>query len=228
LRGTVINVLISDGRKLVREGLAMLLARHDDIRVVGEADDSRSAAKLVAPLAAEVVVVNLPQAGIMSEVPIARQIVRELVGAQPRVRVIILGMRLAPPEVRELIAAGAAGCLTKECASEELVAAVRAVAAGKVHLGALLAEEVVRRYVKPSNGSPSRPRLAPREAEVLRRIAAGQSTKEIAHVLGVGTKTVETHRRRLMGKLDRYSIAELTQYALMTGMIALPSHLVDV
>jgi DNA-binding NarL/FixJ family response regulator len=121
-----------------------------------------------------------------------------------------------------------------DCTSDELIAAVRhAMTTGEVFLSARLREQVARRYVNSATGAGAggdgdgvarglEARLAAREIEVLRLIASGQSTKEIAVTLAVGTKTVETHRRRVMEKLNRHSVAELTQYAIVKGLIQLP------
>ena len=233
-----INVVIGDGRRLVREGLAMLLEKDRVIRVVGEADDARGAARLIGPLAADVVILIMPGgSGVIVrgaiEVDLAVTTVRETINSGPRVRLIVLTPGLSSPDLRQIIRAGAAGCLTMDCTSDELIAAVRhAVAGGEVYLSERLREQVARRYVNAASmlssgvseleGSLERdPKIAPRETEVLKLIASGQSTKEIAAALHVGTKTIETHRRRLMEKLNRHSVAELTQYAILKGLIEL-------
>jgi DNA-binding NarL/FixJ family response regulator len=141
--------------------------------------------------------------------------------AAPDVRAVVLTMGLATAAVRQLISAGAAACLTKECASQELIAAIRTVVSGKVYLSPRLTEQVVRRYVQAPSSRAAQA-LSARETEVLRRIARGQSTKEIAYAMRVGSKTIETYRRRIMDKLNRHSVAELTQYAMVRGLIELP------
>ena len=217
---TSVNVLISDGRKLVREGISALLERHEDLHVVGEADDTRAAIKLIAPLDVHVVVLNLPPTTSMTEASIASKLVRELIAEHPQVRVIVLTINVKPLEAREVIAAGAAGCLTRDSASAELVAAIRAVAEGRMYLSESLTQQVVHGFVAGATQPRNHTRaLAPRELEILRRIASGQSTKEIAFSLHVGPKTIETHRRRIMEKLNRHSVAELTQFAIVEGLI---------
>jgi len=208
-----INVLIADGRKLLREGVASLLQKCTDLRVVGEAETAELAAKLVAPLAAKVVILNVaPPGDAMSAA------VRAILAASANVRVVALPLNPSPPVARLLLDAGATGYLTKECTAEELAFAVRAVARGAVYVSSHAGQPVLGEdHVPPSR----RATLAPREREILRRIASGQSTKQIAHELGVGSKTVETHRRRMMEKLNRHSVAELTQYAIANGLIPL-------
>ncbi len=208
-----INVLIVDGRKLAREGVVALL-KHQDIRVVGEAGEVQDAARLISPLRVQVAVLNV---GPSPHLPAAA--VSHLVAAHPGVRVIVLAWSISARGMRELLKAGAAGCLTRECTSEELIAAIRTVAAGKLYLSPQLTDVMIEGYVTNDRAHRALRPLAPREVEILRRISSGQTTKEIAHALEVSSKTVETHRRRIMIKLDLHSVAELTQYAVMEGLI---------
>jgi DNA-binding NarL/FixJ family response regulator len=134
--------------------------------------------------------------------------------------VIVLSHTPTVEYVQDLIKAGASGCLSRESAGAELVAAVEKVNSQGVYLSPALADRVVARYVQPTPKNPKRT-LAPREREVLRRIAAGQCTKEIALAMGVSSKTIETHRCRIMQKLDRHNVAELTKYALANGLATL-------
>jgi DNA-binding NarL/FixJ family response regulator len=216
-----IKVLISDGRKLAREALGALLEKYGDLSMVGEAGDARSAMKLIRALEVDVVIVSLSLPADISRVRGWTRMVRELARARAETKVLVLCHSLSAPDTRELFGAGAAGCLTQESASEELAEAIRAVMAGRRYLSVRLTEQVMSGYVKSAR--PGR-RLAPKETEVLRRIAQGQSNKEIAFALDMSVRTVETHRRRIMEKLNRHSIAELTQYAVIKGLVALPNH----
>ena len=211
-----INVLLADGRKLLREALSLLLEQHDDIHVVGEAEDGQDATRLVKALSVHVVVLNPTPA--THSVP---ELVRSILKARPGVRVIVLTFNPTVEFVQDILDAGALGCLTKECAGAELVAALRTVLDNKLYLSPSLVDRVVKRYVRPSTRTTPERSLAPREREILRHIATGQTTKEIAAALGVGTKTVETHRRRIMEKLNRHSVAELTKYAVLEGLTPL-------
>lgn len=210
------NVLLADGRKLFREGLSVLLEKHADIHVIGEAEDGQSAAKLMRAMSPHVVILN----ATLSTRATA-DLVRSLRGAQKEVRVIVLSMHPTLPFVREILEAGAAACLTKECASEELVSAIRTVVQGRVYLSSKIGELVVSGYVGTAARANAPRPLSEREREILRRIAEGQTTKQIAQALRVGTKTVETHRRRMMEKLNKHSVAELTKYAVMEGLTSL-------
>jgi DNA-binding NarL/FixJ family response regulator len=210
------RILIAEGRKLLREGLCALLERHDDLRVVGEADDGRAALKLVPAMAVDVVVLTV----IPAEHGGA-QIVQTITRNCPDCRVVVLTMDPTSDLLRELLAVGAHGCLNKESSATELVEAIRTVMDGKTYLSPKLVDVMLNGYGTTAGaaaGVSALKPLAPREREILARIAAGETTKEIARALGVGTKTVETHRRRLMQKLNRYSVAELTKYAIREGL----------
>ncbi len=210
-----INVLIADGRKLFREGLCLVLERQAGIKVIGEADDARDVPRLLKSLSIKVVILDLTPARA-SDLEMIRAIVR----ADRSARVIVLSHTPTVEYVQDLIKAGASGCLSRESAGAELVAAVEKVNGQDVYLSPALADRVVTRYTRPTTNHPKRS-LAPREQEVLRRIAAGQCTKEIALAIGVSSKTIETYRRRIMQKLDRHSVAELTKYAIANGLATL-------
>jgi DNA-binding NarL/FixJ family response regulator len=229
-----ISVILVDGRKMMREGLRALLERHDDIHVAGEADESKAAAKIVKALAADVAVLN---------VTFWSREVGDVIKALSRngkTKVICLTISHDAGFVRELLQAGAAACLTKEAAAEELVTAIRTVSEGKVYLSPTVAHAVLAEYVAPSprrgrgrgrggarragGGAGDGAALTPREREILRRIADGESSKQIAAALDIGLKTVDTHRRRLMEKLACYSVAELTKYAVRSGLTPLETH----
>jgi DNA-binding NarL/FixJ family response regulator len=211
---TKTNVLIVGGRKLLREGITALLREQVDLRVVGEASTTEAGAKLLVPLNAKLAVLALSSAGQSGA-----EAVRLLRAARPSVKVVVLTVGSAGSGLRALLKAGAAACLAQECSSEELAAALRAAAAGRPYLSGPLLETVVADYAKPTGSPPATAPLAPREREVLQRIAAGRNTKQIAQELKVSTKTVETHRRRLMDKLGLHSVAELTRYAVREELI---------
>ena len=226
----------------MREGLRMLLERHDDIHVAGEADEGKAAAKIAKALAADVAVLN---------VTFWSREVRDVMKAlsrNGRTKLICLTISHEAGFVRELLQAGAAACLTKEAAAEELVTAIRTVHEGKVYLSPTVAHAVLAEYIAPANGKSRGvgsgggrsgggassgaggasvgdvATLTPREREILRRIADGESSKQIAAALDIGLKTVDTHRRRLMEKLKCYSVAELTKYAVRSGLTPLETH----
>jgi DNA-binding NarL/FixJ family response regulator len=138
-------------------------------------------------------------------------------------RVVMLSMHADRRFVAEALRAGAQGYVLKDSAFEELVAAIRAVAQGRSFLSAPVADLVVRDYVERMSqpSSPGGPALSARERQVLQLIAEGASTKEIAAHLGVSIKTIDTHRRQIMERLNLHSIAELTKYAIREGLTEL-------
>jgi DNA-binding NarL/FixJ family response regulator len=212
IESQTVKVLLAEGRKLLREGLCALLERHEDIRVVGEVDDNRAANKLIEALSVDVVVLN-----VIPPLQGGTELVAAIMRSHPHVHVVALTMEPTPQLLRELLAAGAHGCLNKESSATELIEAIRTVVTGKTYLSPKLVDVMVNGYARPAASNGSRP-LAPREREILGHIASGETTKEIARALGVGTKTVETHRRRLMQKLNKHSVAELTKVAILQGL----------
>jgi DNA-binding NarL/FixJ family response regulator len=173
------NVLIAYGRKLLREGVAALL-KHTDVRIVGEAVNIESAAKLIGPLAVDVVLLNLSQLSRAGA-----DAVRTLLSASAHVRVIVLALHVTATGLKEVLNAGAAGCLTKECGSTDLLTAIRTAMSGKRYVCPEVTNLMISGYV---DGSAQ---LGAREQEVLCRIASGQTVKEIAFDLKIGSKTVK-------------------------------------
>ena len=218
VKSNALNVLLVEGRKLLREGVVALLERHDHIKVVGEAEDGRSAAKLIRALAVDVVVLNVipPQANTI-------KLVSSVAKENPDVRMVVLTMDPSSQFLRELLSAGAHGCLTRQSSATELVEAIRTVTTGKTYLSPSLVDVLLNGYAPSAKERAPVPLLTSREQEILARIAAGQTTKQIAGALGVSAKTVETHRRRVMQKLNKHSVAELTKYALAAGLTPLES-----
>ena len=209
VRMKAITVLLVDGRKLLRNGLRVQLQGQHDIRVIGEAEDLPSAAKLVTALAPSVVVVAANGVG-----PIWAQRVRTI---SAEARVLALPLSDDAEFVRQALKAGVAGCLTREASLEELIEAIHAVSIGLIYLSPSLASVVAFQAVM---GAKDR-KLSARECEVLRHIADGDNTKLIASMLGVTSKTVETYRRRIMEKLDRHTVADLVKYAVREGLSTL-------
>jgi DNA-binding NarL/FixJ family response regulator len=209
-----IQVLLVDGRKLFREGLGVLLEKHADIKVAGEADDAAAAPKLVKALSPQVVILN----ATLNVRSVARSI--ESI-TKAGARVIVLTFQPDAAFIRDVLQAGASGCLTRESASAELVTAIRTVVAQRTYLSPSIADAVVEGYVLPHGRRKAPKNLSAREREILQRIADGQTTKTIASALGVSVKTIETYRRRLMEKLGLHSVAGLTKYAVRAGLTSL-------
>jgi len=209
-----IRVLLADDHRIMREGLRSLLDQQDDMKVVGEAEDGREAVRLACKLAPSVAVVDVAMPDL-NGIETARRILAD----SPHVKVLALSMHMDRRLVLGMLDAGASGYLLKDCAFDELVTAIRAVAAGGVYLSPKIAGHVVNdraRHADPA-ASPSSA-LTAKERETVQLIAEGRSTKEIAALMGVSIKTVETHRQHVMTKLGYRSVAELTKFAIREGI----------
>lgn len=213
-----IKVVLVDDHALIREGLQSLLEKQPDVQVVGEAEDGRRALELVAELSPDIVImdVTMPR---LNGIEATRQITAEF----PSVRVIALSIHSKRRFVADMLSAGAAGYILKECLFDELVQAIHAVAAGGRYLSPRITDVILDDYVKRLSGGVESPlaSLTGREREVLQLVAEGKSTKQIAIDLHVSTKTIEANRRQIMEKLDMHSVAELTKYAIREGITAL-------
>ncbi len=210
-----IRIVIADDHRIVREGLRGLLEAQPDMAVVAEAGDGRSALRLVLEHSPSVVVMDVSMPDLNGI-----EATRQIVGRVPGVRVLALSMHCDGRFVAGMLGAGAAGYLPKDCATEELVAAIRTVVANQIYLSPAMAQIVVKDYVASLGRDPATALsvLTPREREVLQLIAEGTTVKEIAAKLYLGAKTVETHRQHLMEKLGVRSIADLTKYAIREGL----------
>jgi len=214
-----IRILVADDHKIMREGLCTLLGKEQGIEVVAQAEDGRMTVKLALKLMPHVVIMDITMPDL-NGIEATRQILSDL----PDAKVIALSMHSDRRFVTRMLEAGASGYLLKDCAFEELTSAIRAVTANQVYLSPAIAGIVVedyRSYLSMKNSSPSSPSLSAREHEVLQLLAEGKSTREIASSLHISVKTIDTYRRQIMEKLNIYSIAELTKYAVREGLTSL-------
>ncbi len=209
------RIFLADDHAVVREGLKALINAQPGMTVVGEAADGLLACEQVAVLRPDVVVMDVSMPGLTGPQATARMKLE-----CPAVRVLALTVHEDKGYIRQLLAAGAAGYVLKRAAPEELVHAIRVVAAGKVYLDPDMAGKVVGGFVRqPANGVTPGGELSEREAEVVRQTAAGYSNKEIAASLELSIKTVETYRARAMEKLGLQSRSGLVRYAVQQGWL---------
>jgi DNA-binding NarL/FixJ family response regulator len=223
-----IRVLIADDHTLLRSGLRALLERAPDISVVGEASDGREALRLIEEQHPDVVLMDVTMAGL-NGLEATMRAVRDHRG----VRVVILSMHKNEEYVVHAVQAGASGYLLKDVATTELETAIRTVMKGQRYLSAEAAQRVAdyeERFgtITAQGGPPGSPGFAPsrdptqltqREREVLQLIAEGRTMQEIATVLAISPKTVETHRYRLMDRLNIHHVAGLVRYAMRVGLV---------
>lgn len=205
------RILLADDHLVVREGLRSLLEAAG-FKVVGEARDGREALKLARMLEPEVTVMDVGMPGL-NGVDACRELLREV----PEMRIIMLTVHGEDAYVVEALRSGARGYVLKTQAGSDLVRAISEVTQGRIYLSPSVSSAVVQAFLAGST-SPADP-LTPREREVLQLVAEGRSTKEVAGILGVSVKTAETHRTRLMTKLDIHHTAGLVHYAIRRGLI---------
>ncbi|MCJ7777086.1 MAG: response regulator transcription factor [Sedimentisphaerales bacterium] len=213
-----IKILLADDHKITRQGLRSLLEKEPDMEVVAEAEEGRTTVRLAREHLPDVVVMDVTMPDL-NGMEATRQIRAEL----PNVKVIALSMHSDNLFVSEMLKSGASGYLLKDCAFEELARAIHVVVDGKTYLSPAISGVVVDEYLHhlTKTESPGSKVLTDREREVLQLIAEGNSTKQVALKLHISVKTVETHRRQIMSKLNIHTIAELTKYAIRQGLTSL-------
>ncbi len=215
-----IRVLLADDHAVLRAGLKLLISGQPDMEVVGEAADGPEAVQRAEALAPHIVLLDLAMPGTHG-----MQTIEHLVRVAPRSRVLVLTMHDDPAYSQAALRAGASGYIVKKAADVELLVGIRAVCSGRSIVNLTRAPDTTRSHDQPpgARGTPPRghPRpLSPRESEVLRLLAQGHTNQEVATLLTVSVKTVETHRKRLGDKLDLRSRAGLFRYAVERGLLA--------
>lgn len=212
------RIILADDHGIMREGLRALLEKQSGIEVIAEADNGRTTVELSRELKPDVVIIDIAMPDL-NGIEATRQIVAE----SPGVKVIALSMHSDRKFVREMLSAGASGYMLKDSAFEELDKAVSTVNDNKTYLSPGIAETVVKDYLGKivTDNSAASIALTNREREVLQLFAEGKTTKQIASLLFLSIKTIETHRKQIMGKLGLNGIAELTKYAIREGLTSL-------
>jgi len=206
-----IRVVLADDHLLVRQGVRMLLER-ERFDVVGEAADGLEAIRLTQQHQPDILILDLAM-------PTLNGIgaVGEIARVSPRTKSILLTMHTEEHYILQALRAGVKGCVWKSQAAEQLLQAIRDVCSGGVYLSPMVSGAVVQAFLAKSE-VPDDP-LTPREHQVLQLIAEGKTTKEIAVILSVTVKTAESHRTKLMEKLDIHSAAGLVRYAIRRGVV---------
>jgi DNA-binding NarL/FixJ family response regulator len=213
-----IQIIIADDHKLIRQGLSSLLAKTSEIVVVGHANNGREAVQLTEKHRPDLVVMDVSMPDLNGI-----DATRQIVARSPKTKVIALSMHSDRQFVVEMFRAGARGYLLKDSAFEELATAILKVAHNETYIAPKLSGFNLEDYTRRDEPSDVllKPKLSDREREVLQLMAEGKGTKEIAAQLHLSAKTVETHRQHLMDKLEIYSVAELTKFAIREGLTTL-------
>lgn len=212
-----IRVLVTDDHAIVRDGICALLALTGDIEAIGEATNGREALEMVARLSPDIVIMDIVMP-LMDGLEATRRIRKEF----PETRVIVLTQYEDREYVLPVIEAGASGFISKAAASSELTSAIRAVYRGDSFLSPSIARLLVEDYRQMASTGKNKDtseRLTDREREILKLLAEGYSTREIAQMLVISPKTVERHKSNLMGKLNIRNRLDLFKYALRKGII---------
>jgi DNA-binding NarL/FixJ family response regulator len=211
-----IRVLLADDHTLLRSGIKALLEDEPDMAVVGEAEDGREAVKLAHTLRPNLVLMDIAMP-LLNGLEATRQIKRE----HPEIKVLVLTMYDHEEYFRQVLEAGASGYIIKRAAANELVAAIRAVYSGESVLSPAITRYLVEDYLsgEPRKDDEDPNALSPREREVLQLIAEGKTSREIADILNLSIKTVQSHRTNLMRKLDLHDRGEIIKYAIQKKII---------
>lgn len=214
------SILLVDDHQLMRDGLHALLEDQQDIDIIGDASNGHDAMKLAAEIKPDIILmdVGLPDLNGI-------EATRRIIASGQAVRIIALSMHADKRYVLEMFKAGAAGYLLKNCASDELVRAIDTVNAGGCYVSPSVSHIVVEHLTGGAEGPNDSvySKLTNREREVLQLLSEGKTSRQIAEMLGLAIRTVETHRREIMRKLNLRTVAALTKYAVREGLTSLES-----
>lgn len=212
-----VRVVLADDHTLVRAGIRSLLESIDGVQVVGESGDGRETLELIAKHRPDVALLDIAMPGL-NGIEVAKRTARE----SPRTKIVILSMHADATYLNQALRAGVSGYLLKGAAVAELPLALQAVMRGETYLTPKISQRVVEGFLSGDGESADDPLegLTTRQREILQLIAEGRSTKEIAALLEVSVKTVETHRTRLMERLDIRDVPGLVRFAIRAGLVS--------
>ncbi len=213
-----IRILIADDHPVMRKGLQSCLSRQDRIEVVGEAADGEEALQRAQQLVPDVILmdISMPRRNGLAVTEVLRKSI-------PGTKILVLSVYNNREYILRIIQAGAHGYVSKEASPRELMDAIESVHRGETFFTPEAAQAALSQMLTNNGKKESFNQLTSREREVLILIAEGQSNKEIASRLGIGVRTIETHRERIMHRLDIHSVAGLTKFALANGLVSLES-----
>jgi DNA-binding NarL/FixJ family response regulator len=210
----VITVLLADDHAIVRQGLRRLLEDCTDIEIIGEASNGQEALRLIRQSQPDIVVMDLSMPGLDGI-----ETTKQIVGEGLKTRVVILTMHATEEYAVRLLYAGAHGFVGKDAFGEEVVEAIRKVADGECYIPPTLSQNLPKRYARSHGETSPLQTLSDRELQVLKHLAEGKASREIAEELHLSVKTIETYRARLSMKLELKTTADLVRFALRYGVI---------
>jgi DNA-binding NarL/FixJ family response regulator len=221
-----LRILIADDHEVVRRGLGTLLKTHEGWEICGEARDGREAVEMAKQMKPDVVVLDIGMPNL-NGLAAARQLTQQ----DPNQKIIILTLTDSDQVIREALDAGARGFVLKSDAARDLVSAVEALQRNRMFFTPRVNDMVLAGFLDrggstPNGKAPKVPKLTPREREVVQLLAEGKSSKEVASLLNLSTKTAETHRSNIMRKLGFHSIRDIVVYAIKNNIIQvqMPTH----
>ncbi len=209
----MIRIVVADDHTIVREGLKQILAAAADFSVAGEAQNGHEVIARVRELDFDVLLLDMSMPGKSGT-----ELIRQVHAEKPRLRILVLSMHEEEQYAVRAIKAGAAGYLTKESASAQLVSAIRKVAGGGAFITSSVAEQLALGAMPDSSG-PLHSSLSDREFQVFRAIVAGKTVTDIAEELNLSVKTVSTHKARILEKMGMHNTADLIRYAIKHGLV---------
>jgi DNA-binding NarL/FixJ family response regulator len=216
------RVLLADDHTLVRAGIRALLVGLPEVDSVTEAGDGQEALTLLLETRPDLALIDIGMPGL-NGLELAARVAREV----PTTRLVILSMHGTPSHVAQALRAGVKGYLLKDAAADELPLLLRAVMRGETYLSPAISKQVVEGFLgRTTAPGPNEPEgeglevLTPRQREILQLVAEGKSTKDVAQMLNLSVKTVETHRAQIMERLDIHDLAGLVRYAVRTGLVS--------
>ena len=215
------RILLADDHKILREGLRLLIEKESELELVGEADNGKIAVQMACDLKPDVVIMDIAMPEI-NGIEATRQIKAKV----PDVKVIALSMHADKRYVIGMLQAGASGYLLKDSAFNEIVTAILSVKSNHIYLSPIITKVAIDDYIKLKEQSVDSS-LSSREREVLKLLTAGMNTKQIAAELCVSIKTIESHRQRIMKKLDIHNLVDLTKYTIRMGFSSVDQNKVD-
>jgi len=208
------RILLADDHTLFRAGLRALLSDIDGVQIVAEARDGAEAVELAASTEPDLAILDIAMPRLNGLAA-----TEKIKAARPATRIIVLSMHLNEEYIRRALSAGADGYMVKDSAPSELTVALQAVMAGGNYLSPAAASLLIKQALPGMKGSDPLHMLSPRQVEVLRMVAEGNSTKEIARLLDLSPKTVDIHRAQVMQRLDIHDVAGLTRFAVRVGLV---------